>query len=53
VCEQFGLQTGEDISLRQYELTIHNDLPEEKVFHGEAARLNSFAIQKPLVFDNT
>jgi NADPH-ferrihemoprotein reductase len=47
VCEQFGLQTGEDVSVRQYELIVHEDLPKEKIFQGEAARLNSFINQKP------
>ncbi|KAI2795909.1 hypothetical protein BLOT_016382 [Blomia tropicalis] len=46
VCEQFGLQTGEDISTRQYELILHDDLPKEKIFSGEIARLNSYNIQK-------
>ncbi|XP_017485883.1 PREDICTED: NADPH--cytochrome P450 reductase-like [Rhagoletis zephyria] len=47
ICEQFGLQTGEDISTRQYELILHDDLPQEKIFNGEIARLNSFNTQKP------
>lgn len=47
ICEQFGLQTGEDISTRQYELIVHEDLLSEKIFDGEIARLNSYRIQKP------
>lgn len=49
VCEKFGIEaTGEEVSMRQYNLTIHNDsVPPEKTFHGEPARLNSFKTQKP------
>lgn len=48
VCEHFHVvKSGEDISFRQYELIVHSDIPQEKVFHGEVARLNSFNIQKP------
>lgn len=48
VCETFGIQsTGEDISMRQYRLVVHDDLPEEKVFHGEVARLHSYKSQRP------
>lgn len=49
VCEKYGIEaTGEDISMRQYTLTLHNEeLPKEKVFRGEPARLNSFNTQKP------
>ncbi|XP_054166499.1 NADPH--cytochrome P450 reductase-like [Oppia nitens] len=48
VCEQYDLQTGEEVSSRQYELIVHNteDLAEDKVFRGEVTRLNSYANQK-------
>ncbi|XP_064461288.1 NADPH--cytochrome P450 reductase-like [Ornithodoros turicata] len=47
VCENFHLEmSGEDINLRQYQLIVHTDLPEEKIFHGEISRLNSYSIQK-------
>lgn len=51
VCEKFDIEaTGEDISMRQYTLTVHDDtLPKNKIFHGEPARLNSFNTQKPYV----
>lgn len=47
ICERFGLQTGEDISTRQYELILHEDIDNEKVFSGEIARLNSYRTHKP------
>ncbi|XP_064619119.1 NADPH--cytochrome P450 reductase-like [Lineus longissimus] len=48
VCEQYGVElTGEDINIRQYSLTTHEDLQKEKVFSGEIARLGSFRTQKP------
>lgn len=47
ICERFGLQRGEDVNTRQYELIVHKDLPPEKIFNGEIARLNSFRNQKP------
>jgi len=49
VCEKFGIEaTGEDISMRQYTLTVHDDeISKEKTFRGEPARLNSFNTQKP------
>ncbi|XP_050023019.1 NADPH--cytochrome P450 reductase isoform X2 [Dermacentor andersoni] len=47
VCENFHLEiSGEDINLRQYQLIVHTDLPDEKVFHGEISRLNSYTTQK-------
>ncbi|CAG2174762.1 unnamed protein product, partial [Oppiella nova] len=49
VCEQFDLQTGEEVSSRQYELISYDDdntISDDKVFHGEVARLNSYANQK-------
>ncbi|CAH1778037.1 unnamed protein product [Owenia fusiformis] len=48
VCEQYGVESvGEDISMRQYSLTIHDEIEKEKVFSGETARLGSFRTQKP------
>jgi len=49
VCERFSIEaTGEDISTRQYALTVHDEtLPLERVFKGEPARLRSFITQKP------
>jgi hypothetical protein len=35
------------ISIRQYKMLTHEDLPAEKVFKGEISRLNSYARQKP------
>lgn len=49
VCENFGIAIiGEDVSIRQYALTIHDDFSEEeKLFSGEPVRLGSFRNQKP------
>ncbi|XP_076364602.1 cytochrome P450 reductase isoform X1 [Tachypleus tridentatus] len=48
VCEHFNIEKfGEDISVRQYQLIVHTDLPENKIFTGEVSRLNSFKTQKP------
>ncbi|XP_018597627.2 NADPH--cytochrome P450 reductase-like isoform X1 [Scleropages formosus] len=48
VSEYFGVEaTGEDCSIRQYELVVHNDIDVNKVYTGELARLKSFEIQKP------
>lgn len=34
-------------SIRQYSLTVHDDLTAEKCYKGEIARLGSFGNQKP------
>lgn len=48
VCDHFGVQaTGDQVSIRQYSLTTHDDIPKEKVYKGEIARLGSFRNQKP------
>ncbi|KAI1903538.1 hypothetical protein AGOR_G00028220 [Albula goreensis] len=48
VCEHFGVEaTGEDSSIRQYELVMHNDINMNKVYTGEMGRLKSFETQKP------
>uniref|UniRef100_A0A915L6H1 NADPH--cytochrome P450 reductase n=1 Tax=Romanomermis culicivorax TaxID=13658 RepID=A0A915L6H1_ROMCU len=50
VCELFDIKTiGEDISTRQYKLTVHDatSVAPEKIFRGEIARLNSYLVQKP------
>ncbi|XP_035219384.1 LOW QUALITY PROTEIN: NADPH--cytochrome P450 reductase-like [Stegodyphus dumicola] len=48
VCEHFHIESlGEDINLRQYQLVIHDDIPSEKIFTGEIARLNSYKNQRP------
>lgn len=49
VCEHFGVEsTGDESSIRQYSPIFHGDeLPKEKIFTGEAARLGSFITQKP------
>lgn len=47
VCENFHLEmSGEDVNLRQYKLVVHSDLPEDKIFRGEIARLGSYSVQK-------
>uniref|UniRef100_A0A4W4FX29 NADPH--hemoprotein reductase n=1 Tax=Electrophorus electricus TaxID=8005 RepID=A0A4W4FX29_ELEEL len=48
VCEHFGVEaTGEEFSIRQYELKVHEDLNMNKVYTGELGRLKSFENQKP------
>ncbi len=48
VCEYYGISASEqDISIRQYRMLTHDDLPAEKVFKGEISRLNSYNRQKP------
>uniref|UniRef100_A0A8C4NFU9 NADPH--cytochrome P450 reductase n=1 Tax=Eptatretus burgeri TaxID=7764 RepID=A0A8C4NFU9_EPTBU len=52
VCEHFGVEpTGEESSIRQYELVFPENGADEKVFTGEMARFKSYENQKPL-FDN-
>ncbi|KAK0083960.1 hypothetical protein PV325_007857 [Microctonus aethiopoides] len=48
VCEFFGIEGAEeDVSIRQYKLTEHLDMPEDRVYKGEIARLHSFQNQRP------
>ncbi|KAJ4936059.1 hypothetical protein JOQ06_017583 [Pogonophryne albipinna] len=48
VCEHFGVEaSGDDSSIRQYELKEHTDLNMNKVYSGEMGRLKSFEVQKP------
>ena len=50
VCEQFGIDSSQQSAMaREYQLTVHEDLPEEKVFVGEPHRLGSYQNQKPYV----
>nr|XP_033777494.1 NADPH--cytochrome P450 reductase isoform X2 [Geotrypetes seraphini] len=48
VCEHFGVEaTGEESSIRQYELLLHTDINANKVYTGEMGRLKSYETQKP------
>lgn len=48
VCEFFGIEgTLEDVSIRQYKLTEHLDLPADRIYTGEIARLHSLKTQRP------
>uniref|UniRef100_A0A8C6NQ35 NADPH--hemoprotein reductase n=1 Tax=Nothobranchius furzeri TaxID=105023 RepID=A0A8C6NQ35_NOTFU len=48
VCEHFGVEaSGDESSIRQYELKVHTDLNMNKVYTGEIGRLKSFEVQKP------
>lgn len=50
VCDFFGIEgTGEDVSIRQYKLTEHVDIPPERIYTGEIARLHSFKNQRAYV----
>lgn len=47
VCEHFNIQVvGDDISIRQYTLTLHDNLSPDQYFKGEMSRLGSYKIQK-------
>lgn len=51
VCNYFQIErSGEDSSLRQYELIVHDNIDEEKIFKGEISRLKSYQTQRPYVF---
>uniref|UniRef100_A0A1B6E5J6 NADPH--cytochrome P450 reductase n=1 Tax=Clastoptera arizonana TaxID=38151 RepID=A0A1B6E5J6_9HEMI len=48
VCEYFGIEaTGEDVSVRQYQLTEHLEVDTSKIYTGEVARLHSLKNQRP------
>ncbi|XP_064159149.1 NADPH--cytochrome P450 reductase-like isoform X1 [Anguilla rostrata] len=48
VCEHFGVEaTGEESSIRQYELEVHSDIDMSTVYTGEIGRLKSFETQRP------
>ncbi|XP_011306347.1 NADPH--cytochrome P450 reductase isoform X1 [Fopius arisanus] len=48
VCEFFGIEgAGEDVSIRQYKLTEHLEMPAERIYTGEIARLHSLKTQRP------
>lgn len=50
VCEFFGIEAqAQDINMRQYKLTVHEEYDPNRVFTGEIARLNSLKIgsQRP------
>lgn len=48
VCEHFGIEaTGEDVSVRQYQLTEHPEINPDRVYTGEVARLHSLKNQRP------
>lgn len=47
VCEHFGLDTTtQDVSMRQYKLVIPTDVPKDRIFHGEVARLGAYDNQR-------
>ncbi|KAF0030569.1 hypothetical protein F2P81_017300 [Scophthalmus maximus] len=48
ICEHFGVEaSGDESSIRQYELKEHTDINMNKVYTGEIGRLKSFEVQKP------
>nr|CAD7605453.1 unnamed protein product [Timema genevievae] len=48
VCDFFGIEsTGEDVSVRQYKLTEHEEVNHDRVYTGEVARLHSLKNQRP------
>lgn len=48
VCDHFGISaTEQNISIKQYKLVSADDVPAEKIFKGEIARLKSYEKQRP------
>lgn len=48
VCQKYGIDNTKDVgNIREYALTVHSDLPVERVYSGEPHRLESYANQKP------
>ena len=48
VCQKFGIDGSEQGTIvREYELTVHTNLPPEKIYIGEPHRLGTFEHQKP------
>lgn len=48
VCEHFGIEAlEEDVSVRQYRLTEHDDVALDRIFTGEVARIQSLKNQRP------
>lgn len=51
VCEYFGIEsTGEEEMIRQYRLLEPMEIPMDRIYTGEIARLHSYRNQRPLVF---
>lgn len=45
VCESFGIEAqAQDINMRQYKLTVHEEYDPTRLFTGEIARLNSLKV---------
>lgn len=45
VCEVFGLEAlAQDINMRQYKLTVHEEYDPSRLYTGEIARLNSLKV---------
>lgn len=45
VCELFGIEAqAQDINMRQYKLTVHEEYDPTRLFTGEIARLNSLKV---------
>ena len=48
LCEHLGISaTEKDISMRQYKLLNSDEIPKDKIFKGEIARLKSYEKQRP------
>lgn len=45
VCDTFGIEAqAQDINMRQYKLTVHEEYDPTRLFTGEIARLNSLKV---------
>lgn len=50
VCQRFGIDSSEQRAIvREYQFTVHTDMPSERIFEGEPHRLGSYENQKPWV----
>ena len=48
VCQKLGVEGSQDTSvMREYALTVENDIPPERIFSGEPHRLGTYENQKP------
>ena len=50
VCQHFGIDSSQALQVgREYEVTLHTDLQEDKIFTGEPSKLGSLKHQKTYV----
>lgn len=48
VCSHYNIESmGEDVSSRQYELIVHENVENERIYTGEVSRFGSLVTQRP------